>query len=133
MRYGIVIADHQPRMRQCVREILTGTGDLEVIGEADDLPALLELIRQKSTKPDMAIVDIQLPGRDGIEAARQITALYPGVKVLLLSAHTEEEYLEQAMSAGASAYIIKKDAGRDLLPAIRALRHGKTYVSRGLA
>jgi DNA-binding NarL/FixJ family response regulator len=133
MTYAIVLADDQPLMRQCVRDILADKADLEVVGEADDVRALLDLIRQKPIKPDMAIVDITMPERDGIEATRQIASLYPGVRVLILSAHREDEYLDEAMGAGASAYIVKKDAERDLLPAIRAVRRGRTYVSRSVA
>ena len=133
MTYAIVLADDQPLMRQCVRDILADKADLEVVGEADDVRALLDLIRQKPIKPDMAIVDITMPERDGIEATRQIASLYPGVRVLILSAHREDEYLDEALGAGASAYIVKKDAERDLLPAIRAVRRGRTYVSRSVA
>jgi len=133
MTYAIVLADDQPLMRQCVRDILADKADLEVVGEADDVRALLDLIRQQPIKPDMAIVDITMPERDGIEATRQIASLYPGVRVLILSAHREDEYLDEALGAGASAYIVKKDAERDLLPAIRAVRRGRTYVSRSVA
>jgi DNA-binding NarL/FixJ family response regulator len=133
MTYGIVLADDHPLIRQCVRDILADNADLEVLGEADDVRALLSLLKREPIKPDLAIIDIEMPGTGGIEATRQIKALYPDVEVLILTIHKEDAYLERAMSAGASGYIVKDDAAKDLLPAIRAVRRGKTYVSRSAA
>jgi DNA-binding NarL/FixJ family response regulator len=101
--------------------------DLEVIGEAGDGLELLKLL-EKIT-PHMILLDISMPNLRGNEALREIKALHPEVKILILSMHKEKEYLYQAISAGANGYFLKEDADTELSTAIETIRRGKIYIS----
>jgi two-component system, NarL family, nitrate/nitrite response regulator NarL len=129
MAYRIALADDQESMLQCVRRILAAEPDLQVVVEAHDGAMLLELLQAAPVAPDLIITDITMPTVGGIEATREIRTLYPETKVLILTMHPEEDYLIQALDAGAAGYILKDDAGQDLRQAIRLLRAGGTYVS----
>jgi DNA-binding NarL/FixJ family response regulator len=129
MTYRIAFADDQVLVLECVRRVLAREHDLEVVAEAHDGAMLLELLRNALVVPDLIITDISMPKVDGFEVIRQVKTLYPEVKVLILTMHEEEEYLAQAMSAGATGYLLKDDAGQELIPAIRLIRAGCTYIS----
>ena len=86
----------------------------------------------KMIVPDMVILDISMPGLRGIEAAREINALYPDIHVLILSMHKSKEFLSMALAAGAKGYLLKEDSGDELLQAIDQIRKGQTYLSRKL-
>jgi DNA-binding NarL/FixJ family response regulator len=123
------LADDHKVLRQSLKNILAGTGDLEVVGEAADGLELLNLLKMSKLTPHMAIVDITMPNLGGIEATRRIKMTYPDVKVLILTIHKDEEYLHQAFSAGAEGYLLKEDANTELFPAIETIRQGGIYVS----
>lgn len=127
--YRILLADDHEMLRQNLRKILTGRGDLEVVGEAADGLELLNLLKMNQLTPHMAIVDITMPKLGGIEATRRIKMAYPEVKVLILTIHKDEEYLHQAFSAGAEGYLLKEEANTELFSAIETIRHGGIYVS----
>jgi len=127
--YRILLADDHEVLRQSLRNILEGTGDLEVVGEAADGLELLNLLKMSKLTPHMAIVDITMPNLGGIEATRRIKMSYPEVKVLILTIHKDQEYLDQAFSAGAEGYLLKGDANTELFSAIESIRRGEIYVS----
>jgi DNA-binding NarL/FixJ family response regulator len=127
--YRILLADDHEVLRQSLKNILTGTEDLDVVGEAADGLELLNLLKMSRLTPHMAIVDITMPKLGGIEATRRIKMTYPEVKVLILTIHKDEEYLHQAFSAGAEGYLLKEDANTELFSAIETIRHGGIYVS----
>lgn len=129
MTYRIALADDQPLVLESVRRILTGEPDLEVVAAAQDGAMLLELLRNAPVIPDLIVTDISMPAVGGIEVTREVKILYPETKVLILTMHEEEEYLAQAMSAGAAGYLLKDDAGGELIQAIRLIRAGGTYIS----
>lgn len=124
-RYGIVLADDHVLLRQGLRTILTGVGDLEVVGEAGDGRELLTLLR--GAVPDMVILDISMPHLRGIDVIGQIKRMAPKVKILILSMH--QEYLHPALSAGADGYLLKEDADRELFAAIEHIRRGGSFLS----
>ena len=126
--YSIVLADDHALFREGLRQMLAERG-LKVIGEAADGIELLNLLRMSRSIPDMAIVDITMPNLGGIEAARQIKATHPGVKVLILTMHRAKEYIDEAFSAGAEGYLLKEDIGRELFSAIETIMQGKVYFS----
>lgn len=128
-RYRIVIADDHSMMRHGLRRIIEENAGLEVIGEAGDGLELLELL--KTVVPDLVILDMSMPKIRGIDAINEIKKRYPAVKVLVLSMH--KEYLCRALSAGASGYILKEDADRELFSSIEHIRHGRTFISPRLA
>jgi DNA-binding NarL/FixJ family response regulator len=127
----IVLADDHVLLRQGLRKILSENPRLEVVGEAGDGFELLGLIRSQA--PDLVLLDISMPHLRGIEAIREIRALRPGLRILILTMHRESEYLFQAISAGADGYLLKDDAQRDLFSAIESVSQGKIYISRFLA
>ncbi len=129
--YRIVLADDHVLFRQGLRRIVEKKGGMEVVGEAGDGLQLLEVL--KGLSPDMVVVDISMPRLRGIEAVREISVLYPAVKVLVLTMHRSTAYLRQAMSAGAHGYMLKEDADDELFRAVESIRQGKVYVSPRLS
>jgi DNA-binding NarL/FixJ family response regulator len=127
--YRILLADDHEVLRQSLKNVLAGSGDLEVVGEASDGLELLNLLKLSTLTPQMAIVDITMPNLGGIETTRRIKMTYPEVKVLILTIHKDQEYLDQAFSAGAEGYLLKEDANTELFLAIETIRQGKVYVS----
>jgi len=105
--------------------ILTQEPDLEVVGEADDGLAAVEMATQ--LKPDVAVVDIEMPGLNDIEAMRRIKAALPKIQVLSLSMHASDIYVFQVLKAGGSGYVQKRAAATDLVGAIRAAHSGKAF------
>ncbi len=129
-QYRLVLADDHVLVRQGLKRILEDSPDLEVVGEAGDGLELLGLLG--GTDPDMVILDVSMPNMRGIEAIPEIRRLRPGIKVLVLSMYNEEEFLYQAISAGADGYLLKEDAQGDLFSAIEGIRRGRVCISPGL-
>jgi DNA-binding NarL/FixJ family response regulator len=125
--YRIVLADDHTLVRQGVKKILEGTGDLQVVGEAGDGVELLFLLTE--LKPNMVILDISMPNLQGIQTARQIKMKYPAMKILVMTMHKEREYLYEAIFAGVEGYLLKEDAEKELFSAIETLRKGKGFIS----
>lgn len=122
-----MLADDHVLVRQGLKRIITSTGDLAVVGEANDGLELLELLGRVS--PDMVILDISMPRLRGIEAIKEIRRIRPNARVLILTMHKDKEYLYQSLSSGAMGYLLKEDADQELFAAIGRIRQGKTYVS----
>ena len=126
-RYRIVLADDHVLLRTGLKSILGKTAGLEVVGEAGDGLEVLNLLHK--LKADMIILDISMPNLRGIEALREIKAIHPELKALILTMHKDKEYLHQVMSAGVDGYLLKEDADMELFSAIETIREGKIYVS----
>jgi two-component system, NarL family, invasion response regulator UvrY len=123
----IIIADDHDIVREGLTRILELKGDIKVAGEASTGREALRLCMD--LKPDVALLDLDMPEMDGIEATRRITAASPETKVLILTMHDSEEYAVRALSAGASGYLLKA-AGRGILPdAVRKVAAGGTAVN----
>jgi DNA-binding NarL/FixJ family response regulator len=118
----IVLADDQGLVRAGFRMILRGEEDLEVVGEAEDGHRAVELAATVS--PDVILMDIQMPGLDGIEATRRITAAHPDVRVVVLTTFDLDEYVFAALRVGASAFLLKDAKETQLLSAIRVVADG---------
>jgi DNA-binding NarL/FixJ family response regulator len=129
--YRIILADDHVMMREGIKSMIDAVSGLAVIGEAGDGLQLLKML--KKSLPDMVILDISMPGLRGIEAAREIHALYPEIHILMLSMHKSEEFLSMALAGGAKGYLLKEDSGDELLQAIDQIRKGETYLSKRLA
>ncbi len=127
--YRIIIADDHALFRHGLKSVITGVSDLEVVGEAGDGLELLNLLKAKTSKPDMIILDISMPNLRGLEVIPEIKALCPDVKLLIVTMHKDKEYLYQALAAGADGYFLKKDADTELFSAIEKIRNEKTYIS----
>jgi DNA-binding NarL/FixJ family response regulator len=129
--YRIVLADDHALFLQGLKQVLQEVGDLEVIGEAADGRELLDLLNKIT--PDMVILDISMPNLRGIEAIKEIKTVHPKAKILMLTMHSDKEYLYQAIASGADGYFLKKDAHTELFSAIEKIRRGKVYVSPSLS
>jgi len=125
--YRVVLADDHAMFRQGMKKILKGSQSLEVVGEASDGLELLEVA--KRTNPHLVILDISMPNLRGLEATREIKAVLPQVKVLILTMHRDKEYVHGAISAGAEGYLLKEDADTELFAAVEKIREGGYYIS----
>lgn len=126
MNIRIVLADDHKMILAALRSMLEKESDIVVVGEASDGAALLELVAQ--TAPDVAVVDIGMPGMNGIEATRSLLARRPRLKVIALSAYSDKRFVLEMLNAGAKGYLIKASAGDELPRAIRAIVQGQTYL-----
>ncbi len=131
MPYRIILADDHVILRQGLKKIIEGRPDLEVIGEAGDGLELLHLVKQ--LMPQLVILDISMPNLRGIEAIREIKAVYPEAKTLILTMHKDSDYLYQGISAGADGYLLKEEADTELFSAIESIRGGRSYISAHLS
>lgn len=123
----IVLVDDHPMIRERLVELIEREPDLEVCGEAEDRHEALELIA--ATRPGLAIVDLTLKSSLGIELIKDLQALHPEVKVLVVSMQDEMTYAERCIHAGASGYITKQHASRHVMQAIRSVLGGCLYLS----
>jgi DNA-binding NarL/FixJ family response regulator len=126
----ILLVDDHPAFRRGLAALLEGEGDLQVCGEASTAPAALTAMRQLS--PDLAIVDIGLPGVDGLELIKMMLAERPRLGILVLSMHDESVYALRALRAGARGYVMKAEALECVLVALRKVDAGGLYLSPAL-
>lgn len=123
----VLLADDHAIVRAGLKEILADTGDIEVAGEATNGQEVLAQVRGHDY--DMVVLDMSMPGRNGIELIKLVKAEKPKLKVLVLSMHSEEQYAVRALKAGASGYLSKESAADQLVAAIRRIAGGGAYVS----
>lgn len=122
----VLLADDHPLFRSGLKNVIQSDPQFEVAGETsrgDDAVALA-----KELKPDLIIMDVSMPGMDGIEATRQIKAWNPGTKVLILSMYADDAYWRESMEAGASGYVLKRAVDTELMIAVRTVLEGEHYV-----
>jgi RNA polymerase sigma factor (sigma-70 family) len=129
--YRVILADDHILVRHGLKRILEEKEGLEIAGEAGNGLELLSILNK--TDSDLIILDVSMPHLRGIEAIAEIRQVRPNVKVLMFTMHKEEEYLYQAISAGADGYLLKEDAEKELFAAIENIRKGRIYISPGLA
>ena len=127
----VLLADDHSIVRAGLRSLIEDTGDIEVLVEAADGR---EAIKQALNHPvDVAVVDISMPGMDGLEVINQIQAAKPELPILVLTMHEEEQYVVRSISAGAKGYITKRSAPEQLVSAIRQVHGGGRYLSQEAA
>jgi len=131
MTIKIMLAEDHQIVRQGLRNLLAAEPDMQVVAEADNGRKVLP--RVKEFAPNVVIMDITMPGLNGIEATRQIQAECPGVKVIALSMHSDSLFVLNMLKAGASGYLLKDCALEDLVRAIRTVVGHKTYLSPGIS
>jgi DNA-binding NarL/FixJ family response regulator len=127
----VVLADDHAVVRTGLKAVLAAARDSEVVGEAANGSEAIELVRQ--LHPDVVIMDLTMAGMDGRAATKVIVDQEAATRVLVLTMHAEEEYLVQMLEAGASGYIVKSAADRDLVDAVRTVAHGDLYVQPSAA
>ena len=123
----ILIADDHELARRGIRAVLENHPGWEVCGEARDGRDAVELAG--ATKPDLVLLDIGMPNLNGLEAARQILTAMPGVAILILTMHDSDNVVREVLRAGARGYVLKSDAGRDLVAAVDALQKQRTFFT----
>ena len=131
MSIRVLLSDDHRIVREGLRTLLEKEPDIEVVGEAEDGRSTVELT--KNLRPQVVVMDISMPDLNGMDATRKIIEEAPGVKVLALSMHTDQRFVERMLNAGAKGYLLKDCAFEELARAIRTVFTGKTYLSPKLA
>ena len=131
MRIRILIADDHAIVAEGLEYVIASHSDFEVVGRAADGREALE--RARTLKPDIVVMDMAMPEMNGIEATRAIHDSIPGSRVIMLSMYTSPEYVYRALEAGASGFVVKRSAARELVKAIRAVYAGRRYLSPRVA
>jgi two-component system invasion response regulator UvrY len=123
----VLLADDHSIVRAGLRRIVEESGDMEVIAEAADGRETIRLVRE--TSPDVAVIDISMPGLDGLEVVSQLHGQCPDLPILILTMHEEGQYVVRAIQAGAMGYMTKQSAPEQLLKAIRKIFEGSRYLT----
>jgi DNA-binding NarL/FixJ family response regulator len=128
---NVLLADDHPLFRQGLRQVLAREADLRVIAEAADGAEAVELALAPGSEVHLALLDVSMPRMTGLQAAREITRRNPEIRVLMLSMHDNEHYFFEALEAGASGYVLKTAADRDVVDACRAAMRGEPFLYPG--
>lgn len=123
----VLLADDHALVRSGIRLILQSLDGVQVVAEAENGQQALQLI--EDLRPDVALMDISMPGCNGIDTAAQIMARFPEIRVMILSMHAGEEYVSQALRSGVSGYLLKDSTPMELDLALKAVTRGETYLS----
>ena len=127
----VVLADDHPVVRQGLRSLLEAEGDFEVVGVAENG---LDAVRQvERLKPHVLVVDLMMPGMNGLEVARQLTESASHTRVIVLTMHANDAYLQEALRGGAAGYVLKDSSDSELIDAVRTVAAGRRYLSAALA
>lgn len=127
----VLLADDHKMVRNGIKSLLNQTNDIEVVAEADRGDEILDLV--KESEPDVALLDISMPGMNGFDAAALLQKAYPALRILFLSMHEEPEYVIRGMKSGSSGYLLKSADKKELVSAIRKVYEGEKYFSREVA
>jgi two-component system response regulator NreC len=123
----ILLAEDHTLVRSGVRALLEASGDVEIVGEAGNGREAVDASRQLN--PDLVLMDVAMPELNGIEAAGQLHAQQPDVRVLMLSMHVDRQYVFESLKAGARGYLLKEAAYTELMTAIKTVMSGRNYIS----
>ncbi len=131
MKVRILLADDHQMFREALRNLLHAQSDLQVVGQTGDGLQVVSLARE--TAPHIVCMDISMPGMNGVEVTRQLLSALPQVKVVALSAYSDQHYVLDMLNAGASGFVTKAEASDELLRAIHAVQRGRTYLCPDVA
>lgn len=126
----LLVEDHA-LVREGLRSVLARIGGVQVVGEASNGREALNAVEE--LEPELVLMDISMPEMNGLEAARRIRSAHPGTRILILSAHANEEYVYQALRIGAAGYLLKDDDRSEFARALRSVERGETYLSPALS
>lgn len=127
----VLLADDHKIVRDGLRRIVEDAGDMVVIAEAADGREAIQQVKKRL--PDVAVIDISMPGMDGLEVISQLHYYYPDLPILILTMHEEEQYVVRAIGAGATGYVTKRSAPEELVNAIRKVYNGGRFLSDSAA
>lgn len=131
MSVSVLLADDHPIVRQGLRKLLEAEPDFKIIGEASDGLEAVQLTER--LKPDVLVLDLMMPGLNGMEVTRQVTQRSPGTRVIILSMHSNEAYVLQALRNGASGYVLKDSDPMEFVEGVREVISGRRYLSSPLS
>ncbi|MCP4200547.1 MAG: response regulator transcription factor [bacterium] len=127
----VLIADDHKMFRDGLRRVLEDESSLEVVAEAENGPEALD--KSREFQPDIVLLDVVMPGRDSLEIVEELKRWNPGMRVLMLTSHSEDQYALRCLRAGADGYMTKINASDELITAIRKIHGGGKYISEALA
>lgn len=127
----ILLAEDHQLVREGIKLLVANQADMEVVAEAGDGREAIRLAEQ--LRPDVILMDISMPGMNGLEATSSITSAWPEARVLALTRHSDEGFLQRLLSAGAAGYVLKQSAPSELLSAVRAVASGRNYLDPAIA
>lgn len=127
----VLVADDHTLVRAGIRALLEKQSGVEVVGEVGDGHEVLRRVAE--LRPDIVLMDIAMPGLNGLEATARLAREFPGVRVIVLSMHRQEEYVWQALKAGAAGYLLKESATAELSTALHKVARGEVYLCRELS
>jgi DNA-binding NarL/FixJ family response regulator len=130
-RTTVLLAEDHTIVRQGLRLLIEADGDIEIVGEAKTGREAVQMTSELC--PQIVVMDIAMPLLNGIQATRQILKAFPATKILILSAHSDPEYVEQVIKAGALGYLVKQSSGEVVAKAIRELQKGKSFFTASIA
>mgnify|MGYP001205401729 CR=1 FL=1 len=122
----VLIVDDHPVFRQGVRQVLQNCEDIEVIGEAENVEKGFSIVRKEH--PDVILMDISMPGLNGIDMTRRVASEYPATEVVVFSMHDREGYILQALDAGAKGYVLKGADAKNIIEAIRTVHQNEYFL-----
>jgi DNA-binding NarL/FixJ family response regulator len=126
------VAEDHPLAREGLVQLLESAEDIVIVGQAADGEEALELADSAAGEPDIFLVDIRLPGIDGLEVTRRLSDEHPDVRVIILTTNEDPAYATEAMKAGAKAYVLKSADGEEVLDTVRMVAHGHAVLDRGV-
>jgi two-component system, NarL family, response regulator NreC len=127
----IILVDDHSLVREGVGRLLEEEPDMRVVGSFDESTAAVRFAAREA--PDVAVLDVAMPGTSGIDVARRLRAVSPRTQLLMLSMHERQEYVRQALWAGANGYVLKESAGDEVVAAVRAVHAGQRYLSERIS
>lgn len=130
-KHRVFLADDHEMIREGLKMLVNSQQDMETVGESDNGRSTITLV--KKLNPDIVVMDISMPELNGLKTTEKLQKISPGVKILILTRHTDLAYIKQLFSAGASGYILKKSASAELMGAIRRVVSGKMYIDPQIA
>jgi two-component system, NarL family, response regulator NreC len=131
MEIKVLLVDDHAILREGLRMVLDAQSGITVVGEAGDGRQALDMVQ--NLQPDVVVMDIAMPNMNGAEATRQIKRRFPRIRVVVLTMHENQHYLAQIVNAGATACVLKRSAGTELVTAVRAAARGESYFSPTMA
>ena len=128
---SVILVDDHALVRDGISRLLEEEPDMRVVAAFADGHAAVRFAARE--EPDVAILDITMPGANGIDVARRLRAVAPRTRLLMLSMHAKAEYVQQALWAGANGYVLKESAGREVVAAVRVVHSGQRYLGEGIS
>lgn len=129
-KYRILLAEDHETVRSGIRLLIENQNDMQVVGEASDGLAAVQMAQE--IVPDIAVLDVSMPRLNGLKATKKIRQCCPDIKILTLTRHTDDGYLQQLIQAGSNGYVLKQSAPTELINAIRTICSGKSYLDPAL-